>query len=487
MENVVKFQSREGGPFTVQQNRLTFSIPENKVFDLSKSYVSLMGRITAIGDPGATYSVNLRYTERDGQTITEIAPPPACIVKNSRLTSSKFGVMEDIRRPDVFFSNMSALEMSIADIRGEGSQYPILPFENNNNKGSVWRELHKEGDIRSRDLVSPFKIPLSQFLSLGKSTLDTNALGRLDVFLELQLDRFKPEQSLTSQSNFGSPDFTEMLDITGVGVKNTLTTKYHFERLEDSPYHVGQSLSIVVGNQGTTVLNPPVFLIINQIEWVRSTDDTNGQLILYFDDYAEFLDVNTSWTDITVNGRDAESLEYTVDFAEITLQGSNEMVNMKGGLTYSTVLTEEDNGLNLQRFRKQYFLEPECYNVWITFPDDDDDLRSNMENISNWRLRLDGQDLTNRDVVKDSPLDYDRTSMTMLNGGRQLKSLISSLLDDNTQSETETFSGAESKMICNPVPITNDRKQLDINIDAVDETGINKIILFKEVSKTIKM
>jgi hypothetical protein len=41
-------------------------------------------------------------------------------------------------------------------------------------------------------------------------------------------------------------------------------------------------------------------------------------------------------------------------------------------------------------------------------------------------------------------------------------------------------------MICNPVPITAQRKLLDYSIDATAE-GVRKIVLFKEVSKTIKM
>ena len=147
MDNVLRLQAREAGGFTRQQNRVNFSIPANGTWDLANSYVSLMGRIQAFGDPGAVYSVGLNYTEPDG-TVTDIAPPPACLVKNSRLTSSKFGIMEDIQRPDIFFSNISTLEMSVADIRGAANQYPILPFESNLNKGSVWRELHKEGNVK---------------------------------------------------------------------------------------------------------------------------------------------------------------------------------------------------------------------------------------------------------------------------------------------------------------------------------------------------
>lgn len=484
MDNIVKLQSREGGPFTISQNRVNLSIPADGVYDLDKSYVSLMSRINVVGDLGAVYAVALRYTHTDG-TIAGFAPPPACMVKNSKLTSAKFGVLESIQRPDIYFSNLSSLDQSVADIRGHAYEYPITPFERSNNKGSVFRELHKEGTILSKDLVAPFKIPMSQFLVLGKSTLDTTALGRLDINMELQLDRFVGTQLLKDADNFGNVLYKEMADIAGVGTFNTLTTKQLFNRLEDSPYHVGQSVQVVVE---TIVggIDPPAQLLITEIEWIHSGDDYWKLLLTFNNPVATFANADDSYTGITLIGRNAESVEFVCEFAEITLQQSSEKVDMSKGLSYSTVLTEEDNGLGQTSFRKQYFIEPECYNIFTCFPDDADDLRSNTTRIQRWRLRLDGVDLTNRDVIKKSPLDHDRLSMYMLNGGHKLKSLMGILPDDDTQSEQNTFSADECRMICNPIPITADRKLLDYSIQA-NTTGVRKIVIFKEVAKNLKM
>lgn len=484
MDNILKYQSRESGSFSVSQNRVSFSIPEGGVYDLGKSYISLMSRINVLGDAGAVYAVALRYAKPDG-TILNIAPPPACMIKNSRLTSSKFGVMEDIKRPDCYFTNISSLDQSVADIRGHAHEYPITPFERNNNKSGIWRELHKEGTILSKDLVSPFKIPLSSFLSLGKSVLDTKALGRLDVYVELQLDRFVGTQLLKAADNFGNVLYRDMEDIAGVGVYNTLTTNQLFNRLEDSPYHVGQSVRVVVQ---TIVggINPPTQILISGIEWIRAGDDYWKLKITFDRAVATFADAADSWTGVSLIGRDGTSVEFVCEYAEITLQSSSEKVDMSKGLTYTTIVSEEDNGLGLPSFRKQYFLEPECYNIWTCFPDDEDDLRSNTSRIQRWRLRLDGVDLSNRDVVKNSPLDLDRVSMSMLNSGRRLKSLMGVLPDDSTQSEQEVFSLKECRMISNPVPITAERKLLDYNIEA-NTTGVKKLIIFKEVSKTIRM
>ena len=60
------------------------------------------------------------------------------------------------------------------------------------------------------------------------------------------------------------------------------------------------------------------------------------------------------------------------------------------------------------------------------------------------------------------------------------------MVADNTQNQAIIFGLAEAKMICNPVPITPMRKQLDYSIDA-GGTGVNKITIFKEITKTIKM
>jgi len=482
MENILKIQSREGGPFTIDQNRVTLSIPAGKVYNLAKSYVSIMGRVNTISPDGSVYSAQIRYTQPDG-TVTGLAPSPACMVKNSRMTSAKYGVMEDIRRPDLWFCNQNVLEESNDDLQGHFFEAPVQPFVRTNTKGSVYRELHREGTVPSRDLVAPFKIPLSQMFALGKHTIDTNSLGRIDLHLELQLDRFRAEQLLKSTDNFGNADNKEFADIGGVGVYNTLTTKKVFKRLEDSPYFVSQSLKIVVGTE-VGGIDPPAFSLITGIEWIRTGVDAGKIRLTFADPIATFADALDNWSDVTVEGRDATSLEFTADFAEITLQESmEEKVDMSKGLTYSTISTEEDNGNSLTSFRKTYFLEPNAYNLWCVLPDADNDLQSNLANVTDWRLRLDGEDLTDRNIIKGSPLDDDRVAMTMLNGGRMLKSLVNAIPKDDTQNK-DTWTLAQTKMLCNPIPLTAQRKILDVTINATG-TGVNRFVLFKEISKTI--
>jgi hypothetical protein len=320
---------------------------------------------------------------------------------------------------------------------------------------------------------------------LGSQTLDTTALGRLDLNLELQLDRFRAAQLLKSTDNFGCADNTKFEDITGIGIYTTLTTKKSFNRLEDSPYFVGQSIAIEVGSKGDTSPEPELFSLISGIEWIRTGVDV-GKIRLSFDvPIVTFGNAGDNWTDIVVTGRDATSLEFTADYVEIVLQESAEKVDMSKGLTYSTLTMEEDNGNGLTAFRQTYFLEPNCYNLWCILPNAFNDLQSDLDNVTDWRLRVDGVDLTDRNVVKNSPLDNDRISMTMLNGGRMLRSLVNAIPVDNTQSKV-TFTSAQTKMICNPISMTADRKVLDVAVNAIS-TGVNRFVLFKEISRTIKI
>lgn len=483
MENILKLQSREGGPFTISQNRVTLSIPAGKVYNLAKSYVSIMGRINAVSPDASVYSAQIRYTQPDG-TETNLAPSSACMIKNSRMTSAKFGIMEDIKRTDLWFCNMNVLEESNNDLQGHFYEAPVQSFTRANTKGSVFRELHREGTVASRDLVAPFKIPLSQMFALGKHTISTDALGRIDLHLELQMDRFKAEQLLKSTDNFGNAENKAFADIGGIGVYNTLTTKKVFERLEDSPYFVSQSISIAVETV-TGAVNPPTFALITGIEWIRDGADAGKIKLTFSAPIANFTQASDAWADVTVEGRDASSLDFTADFAELTLQESDDKVDMSRGLTFSTISTEEDNANGNKNFRKTYFLEPNAYNLWCVLPDADNDLQSNLANITDWRLRLDGIDLTNRNIVKDSPLDNDRTAMSMLNSGKMLRSLVNCIPKDNTQNKDQ-YTLANTKMISNPLPLTPQRKILDVAINCGNgTTGVNRFVLFKEITKTI--
>ena len=46
MNKIVKISSNEGGILTANNNRVSFNIPDDKYYDLSKSYIQLISSVT---------------------------------------------------------------------------------------------------------------------------------------------------------------------------------------------------------------------------------------------------------------------------------------------------------------------------------------------------------------------------------------------------------------------------------------------------------
>ena len=89
------------------------------------------------------------------------------------------------------------------------------------------------------------------------------------------------------------------------------------------------------------------------------------------------------------------------------------------------------------------------------------------------------------------PLHYDRLAMTLLNAGYPLRCA----LENNIDSGTEPDGGMQSlnnplTMIANPVPATPMEKLLQVNMDVsgtVDGKGLESLVLFKQVMRSIKL
>ena len=71
MNQEVKLQAIEAGPFTASQNRVSFQIPSDGVYDLSESYIELNTEITNTDDPaqGGTgiYPMELKFGTTEAQ------------------------------------------------------------------------------------------------------------------------------------------------------------------------------------------------------------------------------------------------------------------------------------------------------------------------------------------------------------------------------------------------------------------------------------
>lgn len=190
-----------------------------------------------------------------------------------------------------------------------------------------------------------------------------------------------------------------------------------------------------------------------------------------------------------------------VDMAEIVLRKLGAVPKMPAQLNYMSWSTEEFTSNGAQtNFQRMFQLEPNAVNVFMMFPSND--LFSIKDGFDNYRLRLGGpggnQDLTDRDVkvggalgMQKDPLYYDRLSMTMLNAGYPMKSMleqnmnvvVAEVANDNARRDD----AGNLTIVANPVPATPYEKLLQVNMNFAANKGLTELALFKQVMRGVAL
>lgn len=188
-----------------------------------------------------------------------------------------------------------------------------------------------------------------------------------------------------------------------------------------------------------------------------------------------------------------------IKHAEIVLRKLNAAPPAPSKLNYMAITTEQFTGQPQQFFQRMFQLEPQAVNVYIMFDQPDIfDIQSRQDNIKEFRLRLDNEDLTDRQVLAQissaskyrSPLYYDRIAMTLLNGNYQLKSLVEDIqgvVVNHATKLNQTETSERITMIANPVPVSQSEKMLQLNIETSDKNGVGKMVLFKQVIRAVNL
>lgn len=189
-----------------------------------------------------------------------------------------------------------------------------------------------------------------------------------------------------------------------------------------------------------------------------------------------------------------------VDMAEIVLRKLGAVPKMPAQLNYMSWSTEEFNGNGQTNFQRMFQLEPNAVNVFMMFPSND--LFSVKDGFDNYRLRLGGpggnQDLTDRDVIvggalgkQKDPLYYDRLSMTMLNAGYPMKSMLEqnmNVIQVETGTDVNRRDDAGNlTIVANPVPATPYEKLLQVNMNFAATKGLTELALFKQVMRGVAL
>jgi len=107
---------------------------------------------------------------------------------------------------------------------------------------------------------------------------------------------------------------------------------------------------------------------------------------------------------------------------------------------------------------------------------------------TDYRLMINNQDTTNRNVKRSSPLAYDRIKRYFNNKSQSVRSLKEKNHNTDAVPSTATeatYYASDQNAILETLPITNGQKicSLEVNTDASHK--VKELILFKEIIKTI--
>jgi len=511
MNKIIKISSNQGGSFTATNNLVDFDIPADGVYDLSKSYVNLMMSITEQPTTPAKNGVYLPQVNfRNGVgtplnfDFTNIA-----MVKNFSMNCANKGQIADIRRVDVLRDNLNEYMLNTDERESLGVKTLFNSYGTENQIGSIFREIRREGSDNSLRKQAPVKIPLSQLCNFGKvQQYDTTKYGRTRLHCELNIDRLVVNQYLgngdanNQWSRSDTRNAFQVLTATMGADGLTLFSVNKFKDLTDSPYYVGQVIrvSTTIANQGngeTPLTNTPrrIVSILFRRD-AEAVDGTNGQLEITLDE--DILGGNTDGnglrgtTTITISNIDGDSCLFTpkVDYGELVLEKVMSPQPQKGEIQYTEFSTEEHNANSAQFFQRQFQVEPSCINLFVMM-NKNDEIKSRRGGVLNWRLRLNNEDLTDRKVDYRSPLSHDRINMTLGNSDNKLhnaKETCKSLptADSSGVGVITAYDALvnDTILICNPLPQTPNEKMVQVNIN-MNATNLDQFVLFKECVRTI--
>tara|TARA_S200002703_G_scaffold65493_2_gene56573 strand:- start:8204 stop:9691 length:1488 start_codon:yes stop_codon:yes gene_type:complete len=493
MDKFIKINSVQGGDFTTAQNLIDFVIPSSMgVVNLRDSYINLNVKVNVSesntdGGGVGVYCAGVQW--KKGSNTKNPHFTNTAIVKNCNLRSAQKGQIENIRRIDQLSQVMATYTRSFE----EEQSYSYLKANQvvgnvDKQHWTLYREINKTGSVISRDLdICPVQISLADLMDFCRSAreCDLSKTGDLRLHLELNVDKLQPVQRMTVSADL--VDFDELVamkEITAEGDANQVVTNTKFtDGLGLSPFYVGQKVVITATHTDGGASNVNETRIISNISQSTST----SELSINFNSSWGSLASGKTYTDIDVKPAefDVAKSSLEINLAEIVLKRVGNPVGVDQ-IDYETFSTEQTNGLSQTSFQNLYQCEADATNVLIAFPDAETDIISSNNDINSFRIRINNEDATDREVTVDDPLYYDRLNMTFGSMGYRLKNLTQNYGNSTTNDYGSVYDDAETKtvVIANPLFQTEREKQLQVNIEA-GGGGVKKLTLFKQRPRTM--
>lgn len=497
MNSITKINSVQGGVLTSDQNLVDFNIPQMKL-DMSKSYININCEVNATDGSGKIHLLNMIRSDW-GNSFDNGLCPSIVLVKNASLHYENIGMVEDIRDVNVLKCNSRNYELDCEDQMCEDFKGLNGKKDEHGIYGSPFVSFNKEGDTVSKYKTHDVKIPMSEIFGLGDQIVDGGKYGSGSLHLELDLAKIGLIEKQASTAGTGSAywavkDIRSQVDPTAlssngsVGARNNdvsgtitnsdatnasgaiLNMTRLYDSIEESPFFNGMEVSV----SGTNMTNAD-FTITN----ISYTTATKKVVLTLNDVITIGGDGSGDATVCSLVGKNSAGASVVFNSAQLVAYEDTSGISAPDKIQYKTYTSEVDSSNAMTSFSRLYFVEPECSNVLVMTPLNASDILSDLD-VTSYRIRVNGEETTNRSVVARSPLHYDRIGRVLLNQDKTLKNITEVVYDiDGTG-----FTGSHlSSIIAETVPMTSSQKQFEIEIAST--SGLTKIYLYKEVLREI--
>ena len=500
MNKTVLINSNQAGSFSNANKMIDIQIPQGMNVDLSKSYVQLECEIELGADSlgsvdGVEFVHNLCVKS---VAFDDYNPCNSELFRNLWIRSAKKGNL--VYTPEVGVLSKNLFEMtktSSAKIATPDSLFQVRTFDSKMLM-SPFTELHKTGTIPSRYRHAFLNIPISDLVKGGleSQVISTDTLGAVTFHFELNnLNNFEVVKQLLTKDIDGECNNMP----TGGG--STITLKYKYDSLELVPFFVGEKVIISATSNDPAVPSIAHTSVITGITYNQASEVVQITTTYTFPS----LTGSYFYSDVFIEESTEEDQDYgtfkilTAQLATSLVQGSVDIPNQ---LNYATFTTFQES-VDLQHYNRVIEVEPECVSLFIMFQNPsttftDANKLSNNVNVKSYRLRIDNQDVYDRDILVNNqsnnlythdPAYHELLNRLFMNSGLPVKNFNCVALARNELLLPNVFTVPENQILilgC-PTPLTDKQKQVQINIECEDSTLVHNLIMYKLCLRSLKL
>ena len=516
-DKVIRITSQQGfaDQFTnaapaTSLNLCDFTISAGLNVNLSKSYIAFN---TIIENTAGEIVNASNWLDVDNAEIFNV--PNAALVRNCHISSSNVGNIESIRRQDTLACGMWNLNNTAEERKNDMNT--LASYDNGAGVGihttygldNITNNVTPDGStivtnasgqpLTSTQVARDIKVPLKDLFGIGMAEdWDTSVWGETRIHLETNWSKVLAKQwggdedtakgfdTTTAQGAIVAQTVQPAADVGIIELDNK-----HGEWEYTCPFFVGQK--VIITATTPTGLSEERTITSIQFQLDNTANPATGNNAVYIQTDTPFY-TNATGTAVTLVAplmkakvNDA-NLRTTVRSAELVLFVNDGETSSSREYDFKTFTSEEDNGNALTSFNRGYMVEGNAENLFVASCNNNAILPNGT--ITSYRYSLDNVAQTgNRDVdmatatKQGSPLQYDRL-LRCLDRSAQLPFRNAQLLFYKADQPQADVYASPTVMICETLEVKPSNKMVNLEITS---TGLNQIILYKQIPRNIRV